>query len=176
MKGVYTLIIRFVDPCRTRIRKHDSVVLRRGLYVYTGSALGRGSTSLEARILRHLRPKKKEFWHIDRILGCESARVISVVFTETISKAECKVNTALLEDPRFKVLFGGIGSSDCRCESHFLLSKQSLPSLRRRVRAHYTKLGLAPQVMREPRVARAPLVQLAQSRFERAGQGLVNGD
>ena len=147
LKGVYTLIIRFAQPCKTSIRNHGSVVIGRGLYVYTGSALGAGSSSLEARIGRHLRRRKKKFWHIDRILACKSARVVSVVFAETICKMECEVNASLLRDSHMSVLFARVGSSDCRCSSHFLLAKQSLLSVRRRVRAHYREQGLAPQVV-----------------------------
>jgi len=152
LKGVYTLIIRFFHPRRTRLGKNGSVVLGSGLYLYTGSALGRGSISLEARIQRHLRRKKREFWHIDRILACESARVVSVVFAETASRAECRVNVGLLQDPRIGILRGGIGSSDCRCESHFLVANESLRSLERRVGSRYMRLGLKPRVMRKPSV------------------------
>jgi len=148
LKGVYTLIIRFARSCETRIRNHGSVVIGRGLYVYTGSALGAGSSSLEARIGRHLRRRKKKFWHIDRILACKYARVVSVVFAETICRMECEVNAALLRDSHMSVLFAGVGSSDCRCSSHVLLAKQSLLSVRRRVCAHYSEQGLTPQVVR----------------------------
>lgn len=149
MRGVYTLIIRLPRSCRVSIGKRVSVLVKQGLYLYIGSALGRGSTSLEARIRRHLARDKGRFWHIDRILACESARVVSVVFAETTSKAECKVNAALLEYPNIRVFFRGIGSSDCRCRSHFLVAEASLRSLQQKVRSCYTELGLRPHVLKD---------------------------
>lgn len=148
-RGVYTLIIRSRRPCKVSIRRHASVVVKRGWYLYTGSALGRGSASLEARIRRHLARDKHEFWHIDRILSCESAQVVAVVFAETTSDAECTVNAALLEHQNTRVFFRGIGSSDCRCESHFLAADGSLSPLKQIVRSCYTKLGLRPHVLRD---------------------------
>lgn len=147
MRGVYTLIIRFQDRCKASIGTHLSLVIEPGLYIYTGSALGRASTSLEFRIRRHLRRDKREFWHIDRLLACSSAKVLSVVFAETTRKAECRVNAAFLRDSKVKVPFRGIGSSDCRCVSHFLLSERSLRSLLRMARSCYSSLGLSPYIL-----------------------------
>jgi Uri superfamily endonuclease len=148
LRGVYTLIIRLARPCKATIRKHVPVVVDRGLYLYTGSASGRGSASLEGRIRRHLRREKKEFWHVDRILACKSAHVVSVVYAVTTSKGECRVNAALLKHTNIRVPFKGLGSSDCRCESHFLEARGSFRSLRQKVRACYTTLGLRPRVLK----------------------------
>jgi len=150
LKGVYTLIIRFLRPCKTRIGRHRTVALPHGLYVYTGSGVGRGSTSLEGRVQRHLRRKKRKLWHIDRILACQPARVMSVVFAEATARQECRVNAAFMGDLHFRLLQSGIGSSDCQCESHFLLAKESLRPLLCRVRSHYLELGLTPLVLRNP--------------------------
>ena len=147
LRGVYTLIIRFPCPCKASIGKRMPVVVDRGLYLYTGSASGRGSTSLEGRIGRHLRREKKEFWHVDRILACRSAHVVSVVYAATNSEAECRVNTALLKHTNIRAPLKGLGSSDCRCEAHFLEAGGSLRSLRHEVRACYTALGFRPRVL-----------------------------
>ena len=148
-QGAYTLIIRSGQARRITIGRHLSVTLERGLYLYTGSALGRGSTSLEWRFSRHLSQEKKHFWHIDRILSSDSVRLISAIVTKTTGKVECKVNTALLEDSSVRVLAKGIGSSDCRCESHFLITKCGLDVLQRKVRSCYASLGLHPYVLKD---------------------------
>lgn len=147
-QGVYTLIIRLPAPCRIAVGRHLAVLFKRGLYLYTGSALGRGSTSLEGRIGRHLSRHKNDFWHIDRILSSDSRSVVSVVFAKTTSKAECRVNAALLMDPEIEVLAKGIGSSDCKCESHFLAAGCTLSVLRRKVRLCYTSLSLHPRTLK----------------------------
>ncbi len=144
-QGVYTLIIRSTVPHKVAVGRHLSVFFQRGLYLYTGSALGRGSTSLEGRIRRHLGRKKKNFWHVDRILSSGSTRVVSVVFAKTRSKLECEVNVILLRDPDIEVLTKGIGSSDCRCESHLLTARCPLGVLRQKVRSCYARLRLRPR-------------------------------
>ena len=150
MRGVYTLTIRLRRPCRVRIGRHVSSTLKKGLYLYTGSAMGRGSTSLEARIRRHLRRDKKQFWHIDRILASKSARVLSIVFANSTSKAECRINAALLKHPNLRVFLRVIGSSDCRCGSHFLMATGSLRSLQQEVRSCYVRMGFGPHVLKSP--------------------------
>jgi endonuclease-3 len=151
VRGIYTLIIRSYQPRRIRVGRCLSVSLERGLYIYTGSAVGRGSTSLEGRISRHLRQEKKRFWHIDWILSSGSARVLSVVFAKTARKMECKTNLEFLKDSCIVVPVRGIGSADCRCESHFLMTRYTLGVLRQKVRLCYAKLGLRPRVFEDCR-------------------------
>jgi len=151
-QGVYTLIIRSSRPCRITVGRHLTVLLKRGWYLYSGSALGRGSTSLEGRISRHLTRDKKHFWHIDRILSSDSTRVVLVVFAKTTSKMECKLNAALLKDSGIRVPVRGMGSTDCRCESHFLVTRHTLGVLRQKVRLCYARLGLRPRSLEGSRM------------------------
>jgi Uri superfamily endonuclease len=153
LRGVYTLIICCSRRSRIIVGRHLTLLLRRGWYLYSGSALGRGSTSLEGRISRHLTREKKHFWHIDRILSSDSTCVVLVVFAKTTSKMECKLNAALLKDSGIRVPVGGVGSADCRCESHFLMTRDSLGVLRQKVRLCYTRLGLRPHSLEGPRIA-----------------------
>jgi Uri superfamily endonuclease len=156
-RGVYTLIIRSAKPRRTKVGGRLLVFLKRGLYLYTGSALGRGSTSLEGRISRHLSRKKKSFWHIDWVLSSNSVRVITVIFAKTKSKMECRVNTALLKESGTEVPTRGVGSSDCRCKSHFLLARRTSGVLRRKVRLCYARLGLRPRMFQDGRIAESAI-------------------
>jgi Uri superfamily endonuclease len=150
LRGVYTLIIRSAQPRRIEIGGRPLVFLERGLHLYTGSALGRGSTSLEGRISRHLSREKKNFWHIDWVLSSSPVSVVSVIFAKTTSKMECRVNTSLLKEPRIRVLARGVGSSDCNCESHLLMARCTSRVLRRKVRLCYVRLGLRPSIVEDP--------------------------
>ena len=174
MRGVYTLIIRLAAPCSIAVGRHLSVLFKRGLYLYTGSALGRGSTSLEGRISRHLSRHKNDFWHIDRILSSDSRYAVSVIFAKTTSKAECRVNRALLMDPNIGVLTKGIGSSDCKCESHFLATGRTLSVLRRKVRLCYTSLGLRPRTLKCRRTHRPceSTIQSSRPRSKAIARGI----
>jgi Uri superfamily endonuclease len=166
LRGVYTLIIRCSRPSKITVGRHLTVLLKRDLYLYSGSALGRGSTSLEGRISRHLTRDKTHFWHIDRILSSDSTRVVSVVFAKTTSKMECKLNGALLKCSGIRVIMRGVGSTDCGCESHFLITKDKLDVLRQRVRSCYTGLGLCPRTLEGPRI-----VESAFQLISRADRG-----
>ena len=93
-----------------------------GYYTYTGSALGKGASSLKHRIARHLRKDKRKFWHIDYLLADENVSVEAVIVAETNENMECPLNKYLKSIIGAKVLVKGFGASDCRkkCESHLL--------------------------------------------------------
>jgi Uri superfamily endonuclease len=98
----------------------------RGYYTYTGSALGKGSTSLKHRIARHLRKQKRKYWHIDYLLADENVSVEAVIATETNKKLECKINSHIKGINGAEVPVKGFGASDCRknCGSHLLYFPQ----------------------------------------------------
>jgi Uri superfamily endonuclease len=151
-QGVYTLIIRSSRPSRITVGRHLTILLKRGLYLYSGSALGRGSTSLEHRINRHLAREKTHFWHIDRILSSGSTRVVLVVFAKTTGKMECKLNKELLKDSSIRAPMKGVGSTDCGCESHFLITRYTLSVVRKKVKSCYSRLGLRQHSLRAPKI------------------------
>ena len=93
-----------------------------GYYTYTGSALGKGASSLKQRITRHLRKEKQRFWHIDYLLADENVSIEAVVVAETNENVECKTNQRIKTIMGAKVPVKGFGASDCRknCESHLL--------------------------------------------------------
>lgn len=91
--------------------------LRRGAYLYFGSARGPGG--LGARIVRHLRSDKRVHWHIDHLTAV--GRITAVLIRahghecDWRSRAQ-RVLHAPVPLPRF-------GSSDCsRCPAHLLAS------------------------------------------------------
>jgi len=111
MKGVYCLLISCRKPQSIRIGKLGVINFRKGFYLYVGSALN----GIEGRVSRHLRSKKRKFWHIDYFLSNKYVNVDYVYCIETEKKIECdiakKVRTTAKPVMRF-------GSSDCRCGSH----------------------------------------------------------
>jgi len=185
LRGVYTLIIRLTRRCVTTAGRRLRVSLGRGLYLYTGSALGCGSASLEGRVGRHLRRVKKEFWHIDRILACRHARVVSVVFARTARKRECTVNAAILHNSNVRVPCRGVGSSDCRCSSHLLAAVGPLRSVEGFVRSSYARAGLHSEILGNSEASRPPrrcsgtygrLGALVRDGLESSSGILINGD
>ena len=120
--GIYTLIIFLSREISINVGKLGQQKFQKGYYTYTGSALGKGASSLKRRISRHLHKKKRNFWHIDFLLANENATVTAVVAAQTNEKMECNLNRYIKEEGEAKIPVKGFGASDCmeNCESHFL--------------------------------------------------------
>ncbi|MDG6995962.1 MAG: GIY-YIG nuclease family protein [Nitrososphaerota archaeon] len=107
--GLYQLVIRLRGKHVIDVGHLGRFAFPAGYYVYTGSA----RRSLEARIARHLRMKKRLRWHIDYLLG--QARVVEVKRHHGGRLSECELNRQL---PGRDAVAPGFGSSDCRCSTH----------------------------------------------------------
>ena len=116
MKGSYVVLIKVEDTYNLPVGGLSMVTFNRGYYAYIGSALN----NLEKRILRHLSSEKKIFWHIDYLL--EKAKVIDVLYVESIEKLECGI-AGLLSQTLTSV--PGFGCSDCSCKSHLFYHKSN---------------------------------------------------
>jgi Uri superfamily endonuclease len=121
-KGIYTLILFLSKEVRLNVGKLGNKRFPNGYYTYTGSALGRGATSLKHRIARHLRQKNQKFWHIDYLLANKHVSVKAVVAAETNENMECTINNRIKKMRGTKIQVNRFGASDCRqkCGSHLL--------------------------------------------------------
>ncbi|MEJ2272111.1 MAG: GIY-YIG nuclease family protein [Candidatus Bathyarchaeota archaeon] len=119
-QGIYALVIFLSKEITLEIGKLGNHQFPRGYYIYTGSALGKGSTSLKNRLTRHLRKEKQRFWHIDYLLANENTSIKMIIVAQTIEKKECLLNKFLLSLEETVVQLKGFGSSDCRnkCSAH----------------------------------------------------------
>ena len=127
--GCYSLVIRLAQSDRIGVGSLGEVTLRRGCYIYTGSAVG----TLRSRLLRHVTREKKLRWHIDFLLSSHHAAIKNIVLYPARAGEECRHNQriknlpgALLPVPRF-------GASDCRagCGSHLVyLARTDLGEIR----------------------------------------------
>ncbi len=120
--GIYTLLLFLSKQVTLTIGKLGKQRFPMGYYTYTGSALGKGASSLKHRIARHLRKEKRMFWHIDYLLADENVSVEAVIVAETNENMECKTNQHIKTIMGAKVQVKGFGASDCRknCKSHLL--------------------------------------------------------
>ncbi len=106
--------------------KTIKVTVTRGVYVYIGS--GGGPGGLRARILRHLKRRKRIWWHIDRLTASSSVRVVGAVYCEApecrsageASIAECLSGKGYIPVRRFG------STDDPRSESHLYRAPSSL--------------------------------------------------
>ena len=120
--GIYTLLLFLSKQVTLTIGKLGKQRFPMGYYTYTGSALGKGASSLKHRIARHLKKEKRRFWHIDYLLADENVSVEAVIVAETNENMECKTNQHIKTIMGAKVQVKGFGASDCRknCKSHLL--------------------------------------------------------
>jgi len=146
--GIYTLIIFLSREICVNVGKLGQQKFPKGYYTYTGSALGKGSSSLRHRISRHLQKEKRNFWHIDFLLANENATVKAVVAAETNEKLECNLNRYIKGKGGAKILVKRFGASDCRenCESHLLYFGEE--SIELKIATFYSKrFGSKPLIV-----------------------------
>lgn len=119
MKGFYVLTLKVDKTVALDLKSIRAPPLEPGLYVYVGSAMGSGSTSLERRIARHFRLDKKIHWHIDHLLK-ESKGPLSAVWARSEDSVECQLVETIANQAPFVVISKGFGASDCKmgCYSH----------------------------------------------------------
>jgi Uri superfamily endonuclease len=116
--------------------------LRKGRYVYTGSAMGSGASSLERRLQRHSARSKPIHWHIDYLTCRPGCKVTGAVFVVSNNRYECSVNQAICEEMRLRPVLPRIGASDCNCAGHLLGPERQLsnPGLLKLLTNLYSRL------------------------------------
>ena len=124
MFTTYVLVIEKMGSSRVRIRR-ETISMEKGLYLYVGSA----KRGLEQRLARHMKKRKNRFWHIDYIT-CRRDTAVRAIFLAPYPECETLSIVSALG-----TLFGRrLGSSDCKCQSHFVkLNQVSLDDLRKRL-------------------------------------------
>jgi Uri superfamily endonuclease len=148
MRGLYTLLIRVKKDLVVETRR-TSFNIPKGLYLYVGSAMGPHVHSIEARVSRHLRKRKKHFWHIDYLLKSGKASVKGVVYSDSRKKLECGLASHFRSELNTWVPINGFGSSDCRCTGHLFraIAGITFKTLLKRAMKAYRDVGLIPTVM-----------------------------
>lgn len=151
MKGVYILVIIIEAPTEVNIRSLGHLTFQPGTWLYVGSAMGGGSTSLENRLRRHFRKEKAIYWHIDYLLSA-NVKLPYAIWAESSKYMECDLAQTISSSETFDPGPQKFGSSDCRkgCSAHIFKSNIDGPldeilcqAFRRmRLRPHLTKDGL----------------------------------
>jgi Uri superfamily endonuclease len=115
--GVYLLVMYLPDSHEICVGGLGLSRFRKGWYLYAGSARGPGG--IRARCARHLRPDKRQRWHIDYLT--QIAQVQQVWFTEVLT--EMCIVSVLLRCPKLEQPVAGFGASDSRARSHLFYSR-----------------------------------------------------
>ena len=115
------MLFRARQDCLVRIGKLGEFEIRKGYYVYVGSALGAGG--LKARVGRHLRREKKLKWHVDHLR--KELEIVDVFCHVTDKRMEC-VWTSELVSSGGTTPIPGFGASDCSCVSHLIYFEEPM--------------------------------------------------
>ncbi len=112
--GLYLLILALRRGRVIKAGKLPENYFKSGCYLY----VGRAKNSLRKRIERHLRKRKKRFWHIDYLLAKAELREVWVkagLFDECGMARRLRryLKSSTLSPKKF-------GASDCRCPGHLV--------------------------------------------------------
>jgi len=149
-KGAYFLIISVTKPSVVNVGQLGELQLLPGMYLYVGSALGMGSTSLQHRLARHQLKTKcmKKHWHIDFITTLPHAKVHYIVVVETSRRLECLLSKHIAQLDGVGCPLKGFGSSDCsQCETHFYSYAKNIEQAVKACNNIVQKLGIRPKII-----------------------------
>ena len=146
MRGAYILIIDLEMDLKFNIKSLGDLSFEKGTWIYVGSDMGNGSTSLENRIKRHFRSEKTIHWHIDHLLKSDS-NIRAAIWAESSSHIECEIAKSIEQMKNIVRGPKGFGASDCRkkCWTHLYHSKIG-SELERKIRRIFTRLMLTPRI------------------------------
>lgn len=114
-------MIKVKKNIKQKIGKLEEVKFDKGDYIYVGSA----QNGIEKRIMRHLKKRKKEFWHIDYLLANRDVAINKIYCKEGKKEEECGTAKELMKHGKPITRFG---CSDCNCKSH--LFKIDFPEIK----------------------------------------------
>jgi Uri superfamily endonuclease len=152
MKGIYTIVMVLKRDVTLKVGKLGMLRFSRGVYAYSGSARGKGPTSIQGRMRRHMGRRHRKLWHIDYLLSADCCEIKAIIYSETMRDLECEANRRIRELACATFPVKGFGSSDCACISHLLYfpSHRTNQALAIVQNAH-VKLHLRPRLCRPAR-------------------------
>ena len=130
--GTYALILSASDADTIAVGKLGPLLIRKGYYLYVGSAFGPGG--IRARLGHHLRPATAPHWHIDYLRIALAPAAVWV--SNDHRRREHQWAAVLASMAGSAVPLRGFGASDCNCNSHLFFFKTivRLNTFRQRVR------------------------------------------
>jgi len=121
--GTYAMVWRSHSTATTSVGHWGPLRLRKGYYLYVGSAFGPGG--VRARVLRHCRREKLSHWHIDYLR--RFLHPLGAWYSHDPPRLEHRWAQFFLAIPGMFPI-ERFGCSDCSCHTH-LFHTRSAPSL-----------------------------------------------
>ena len=112
--GTYILILRSRLSRVVLIGALGYLTMRKGLYVYVGSAFGSGG--IRTRLSHHIRISQRPHWHIDYLRP--HTQLQEMLFTSSPVRLEHAWSHSFSKARGVELPLVGFGSSDCQCSTH----------------------------------------------------------
>jgi len=120
LPGSYVLIMRCTGIDRLTIGRLGILRIRKGYYLYAGSACGPGG--IRARVHHHLAHSSRPHWHLDYLRP--AVDLIEVWYSTDPERLEHRWAGTLRAGDGCSMPLPGFGSSDCSCIAHLFYSKR----------------------------------------------------
>jgi len=131
LPGTYALVLFAPREACVQVGKLGELRVRRGTFVYVGSAFGPGGVA--ARVRHHVCSRAAPRWHLDWLR--DHLRPREVWLTHDGAHREHEWARIFQDLPGASAPLAGFGASDCRCPAHLFrfASPPSAAMFRRRL-------------------------------------------
>lgn len=118
-KGTYLLVLESHKQQAIQIGKYGEMSLKRGIYLYIGSAFGSGG--IKARVGRHLADGKSLRWHIDYLRRVSDVCAVYVSYEQR--RLEDDWVERFVKSGDYTSPMSGFGASDSSNTSHLFFTR-----------------------------------------------------
>ena len=112
--GTYIVVLKSRQAKTIQIGKLAQLDIKKGYYVYIGSAMGPGGVL--ARLKHHSEVSERPHWHLDYLRAATEFYETYALFSA--ERKECEWATMMAKTAAVSEPMKGFGSSDCKCSTH----------------------------------------------------------
>ena len=113
-RGTYIVVLKSGQPNTVKIGRLGLFEIRKGYYVYIGSAMGPGGVL--ARLKHHSKISQRPHWHLDYLRA--ETEFYQAYALGSPERKECEWANLIAKSEDATEPMKGFGSSDCTCRTH----------------------------------------------------------
>ncbi|MES0327741.1 MAG: GIY-YIG nuclease family protein, partial [Gammaproteobacteria bacterium] len=125
-KGTYIVLLKSEQSKNIQIGKLAQLEIRKGYYIYIGSALGPGGVL--ARLKHHSKISRKPHWHLDYLRA--ETEFYQAYALLSLDRKECEWAVFMAQLAEVSEPMEGFGSSDCNCNTHLFYCSSMVKAVR----------------------------------------------
>lgn len=120
------MVLKSVQARSVQVGRRAQLDMRKGYYVYVGSALGPGGVA--ARLRHHYKVSSRPHWHLDYLRA--ETEFFQAYALYSRERKECEWASILAAVPGASQPMSRFGASDCQCSSHLFYFSSYLKMVR----------------------------------------------